>query len=63
MPSELDEFAKRYVQAWCSPPPENVAAFLAEGGSLCVNDGAPAVGRAAITEVARVSGRRSRIWS
>ena len=46
-------FAKRYAEAWCSQNPENVAAFFAENGSLKVNDGPPAVGRAAIAEVAR----------
>ena len=39
--------------AWCSQNPESVAAFFAEKGSLSVNDGAPAVGRAAVAEVAR----------
>ena len=53
MPSELEEFAKRYAKAWCSQSPESVASFFAEGGSLSVNDAAPAVGRAAITKVAR----------
>jgi len=53
MPLELDEFAKRYAKAWCSQNPEDVAVFFAEEGSLSVNDDAPAVGRAAITEVAR----------
>lgn len=52
MPPQLDQFAKRYAKAWCSQKPENVASFFAEGGSLSVNDGDPAVGRAAITEVA-----------
>jgi predicted ester cyclase len=51
--SELDDFASRYAEAWCSQNPENVAAFYAENGSLSVNDGPPAVGRAAITEVAQ----------
>jgi hypothetical protein len=37
---------------WYSQNPENVAAFFADG-SLRVNDGSPAVGRAAITEIAR----------
>jgi predicted ester cyclase len=50
---KLTEFAKRYAQAWCSQKPEAVAAFFAENGSLSVNDGPPAVGRAAIAEVAR----------
>jgi predicted ester cyclase len=53
MPSELEEFAKRYAKAWCSQRPESVAAFFAEDGSLSVNEAAPAVGRAAITEVVR----------
>lgn len=50
---ELASFASRYAQAWCSQDPESVAAFFAANGSLSVNDGAPAVGRAAIAEVAR----------
>ena len=53
MPLDLDEFATRYAKAWCSQNPESVASFFAEGGSLSVNDDAAAVGRAAITEVAR----------
>jgi uncharacterized protein (TIGR02246 family) len=51
--SELKKFAARYAKAWCSHDPESVAAFFAENGSLGVNDGAQAVGRAAIAEVAR----------
>ncbi len=50
--TELTRFAKRYAEAWCSRNPENVAAFFAESGSLSVNDGTPAVGRAAIAEIA-----------
>jgi uncharacterized protein (TIGR02246 family) len=49
----LREFATRYAQAWCSRNPECVAAFFAENGSLSVNDGPSAVGRAAIAEIAR----------
>ena len=49
----LTEFAKRYAKAWCSQNPESVAAFFAENGSLKVNDDPPAIGRAAITEIAR----------
>jgi len=49
----LTEFAQRYADAWCSHNPGSVAAFFAENGSLSVNDGAPAVGRTAIAEVAR----------
>jgi hypothetical protein len=52
-PAELRDFAKRYTAAWCSQDPASVAAFYSVDGSLRVNDGAPAVGRAAITEVAR----------
>jgi predicted ester cyclase len=51
--AELIMFAKRYAEAWCSQNPESVAAFYAENGSLSVNDGPPAVGRAAIAEEAR----------
>jgi len=50
---ELSDFAARYAKAWCSHNPESVAAFFAENGSLKVNNEAPAVGQAAITEVAR----------
>lgn len=49
---ELNRFANRYAVAWCSQGPESVAAFFAEDGSLRVNDGPPAIGRAAIAEVA-----------
>jgi predicted ester cyclase len=51
--TELTNFAKRYAEVWCSQNPESVAAFFAENGSLSVNDGPPAVGRAAIAQVAR----------
>jgi uncharacterized protein (TIGR02246 family) len=51
--AKITTFAKRYAEAWCSQNPESVAAFFAENGSLRVNDGPPAVGRAAIAEVAR----------
>jgi hypothetical protein len=49
----LHDFATRYAAAWCSQDPASVAACYAVGGSLTVNGGAPAVGRAAIAEVAR----------
>jgi len=51
--AKITTFAKRYAEAWCSQNPDNVAAFYAENGSLSVNDGPPAVGRASIAEVAR----------
>ena len=50
---DLTDFASRYAEAWCSQNPESVAAFFGENGSLSVNDGPPAVGRASIAEVAR----------
>jgi predicted ester cyclase len=52
-PTRLHEFARRYTAAWCSQDPASVAAFFSPNGSLRVNDDAPAVGRNAITEVAR----------
>ena len=49
----LRAFAERYTEAWCSQHPERVAAHYAPNGSLTINDGAPSVGRVAITEAAR----------
>jgi hypothetical protein len=51
--ARLTKFATRYAEAWCGQNPESVAAFFAENGSLSVNDGPPAVGRAAIAGIAR----------
>src|SRR6266705_4337655 len=51
--SELSNFAQRYADAWCSQNPEKVAAFFAERGSISINNGPPAVGRAAIAKEAR----------
>ncbi len=51
--SQLREFAQRYTAAWCSHDPAPVAFFFSPNGSLCVNESAPALGRAAIAEVAR----------
>ena len=50
---ELTRFAKRYAEAWCSQNPESVAAFFAENGSISINNGPPAVGRAAIAREAQ----------
>src|SRR5438874_7980154 len=50
---QLDKFAQRYAKAWCSQNPASVAAFFAERGSISINNGPPAVGRAAIAEEAR----------
>lgn len=47
------DFGERYAKAWCSKDPDSVARFYSEEGSLSVNDGAPAVGRKAIADVAQ----------
>src|SRR5437762_2931281 len=51
--AEITEFAKRYAKAWCSQNPESVATFFAERGSLSINNGPPAIGRAAIAKEAQ----------
>ena len=51
--SELNDFASRYANAWCSQDPERVAAFFAERGSISINNGPPAVGREAIAKEAQ----------
>ena len=50
---QVRDFAWRYTDAWCSQDPAQVAEHYAPGGSLAINGGEPAVGRAALTEVAR----------
>ncbi len=50
---ELTKFAKRYANAWCSQDPESVAAFFVDRGSISINNGPPAVGRAAIAKEAQ----------
>jgi hypothetical protein len=52
-PEELTDFSTRYTAAWCSQDANSVAALYSEYGSLQVNDGAPAIGREAITDVAQ----------
>ena len=49
---ELNNFGKKYSEAWCSQNPEKVAEYFAVNGSLKVNNGLPAVGRKAIAQVA-----------
>ena len=49
---DLAQFAERYAEAWCSQNPQRVASFFAEKGSISINDGGPAVGRAAIARQA-----------
>ena len=51
--TNLVELSQRYTAAWCSQNAASVAACYSPNGSLSVNGGAPAVGRAAITEVAQ----------
>ena len=51
--NRLKEFAKRYANAWCSQNPESVAAFFAQRGSISINSGPAAVGRAAIAREAQ----------
>jgi hypothetical protein len=50
---KLTNFGKKYSEAWCSQKPESVAAFFLTTGSLKVNADSPAVGREAITKVAK----------
>jgi len=52
-PAKLHEFGRKYTAAWCSQNAASVAASFAEGGSLKINDAAPAVGRPAITAAAQ----------
>jgi len=49
--AKLWEFALHYAAAWCSQDAASVAAHYSPDGSLHINDGAPATGRSAITEV------------
>ena len=51
--STLNQFATRYTAAWCSQHAASVASFFGDQGSLKINDGAPAIGRAAITSSAQ----------
>jgi hypothetical protein len=51
--ASVQAFATRYTAAWCSQDPSQVASFFSEHGSLAINDGAPAVGCAAIADSAR----------
>ena len=47
------ELAQRYTAAWCSQDAASVAAFYSIDGSLGINGGLPAVGRAAIAQSAQ----------
>jgi uncharacterized protein (TIGR02246 family) len=52
-PATVREFAQRYSAAWCSKDPAKVAEHYAPEGSLTINGGEPAAGRAAITAAAQ----------
>jgi len=49
----IRDFAERYAASWCSQDPTQVAAFYEENGSLSVNEDPPALGREAITAIAK----------
>jgi len=49
----MKSFGTRYTAAWCSQNAASVAAFFSEAGSLQINNGAPSVGRTAITAAAQ----------
>src|SRR4029077_15204199 len=49
----LRYLAKHYTAAWCSQNAASVAEHYSPEGSLTINKGAPAVGRAAITAAAQ----------
>lgn len=53
MRADLRSLAERYTAAWCSQNAASVAACYAPEGSLTINDGTPAVGRAALTAAAQ----------
>lgn len=49
----LVEFANLYTAAWCRHDASSVALFYSEAGTLTINEGTPAVGRAAVATAAR----------
>lgn len=51
--NKLTDFGNKYSSAWSSQKPEKVAEFFASDGMLKVNDGEPAMGTKAITQVAK----------
>ena len=51
--AQLKSFGTRYTAAWCSQNAASVAAFFSEAGSLQINNGAPSLGRTAITAAAQ----------
>ena len=53
MKHDLTDFGTRYAAAWSSQIPTRLASFYAENGSLSVNGGPPATGRAAVAAKAQ----------
>jgi uncharacterized protein (TIGR02246 family) len=51
--ARVQSFAERYTRAWCNEDPNAVAAFFSPDGSLTINGGDPAKGRAAIAAAVR----------
>jgi hypothetical protein len=51
--AQLTDFGTRYAAAWSSQDPAVLAACYSEAGSLKVNGGAAALGRAAVQATAR----------
>lgn len=49
----LEDFASRYTEAWCSHDAARVASFYATDGSITINNGPQAVGRAAVAATAQ----------
>ena len=52
-PTQIRSLAERYTAAWCSQDAASVAAFYSHNGTLRVNTGPVAMGRAAIAAVAQ----------
>ncbi len=50
---DVEVFARSYAQVWCSQRPNFVSSFFAEDGELSVNNGKPAKGTEAISNVAK----------
>ena len=50
---DLRDFATRYAAAWGTQDAESVASYFSESGTLAINGGAPAIGRAAIAASAQ----------
>jgi uncharacterized protein (TIGR02246 family) len=51
--TSLQQLGRSYTAAWCSQNAARVASFFTESGSLKINEGDPAAGRAAIAAAAQ----------